>query len=27
VLYTDFKHGGERRKATVVQEVIVKPKS
>lgn len=27
VLYTDFKHGGGRRKAIVVQEVIVKPKS
>ena len=27
VLYTDFKYGGQRRKAIVVQEVIVKPKS
>jgi hypothetical protein len=26
VLCTDFKYGGERRKATVVQEVIVSPK-
>ena len=25
VLYTDFKYGGERRKAIVVQEVIVEP--
>jgi len=26
VLYTDFKYGGERRKAIVVQEVIISPK-
>jgi len=26
VLYTDFKYGGERRKAIVVQEVITEPK-